>query len=72
MSDTVTQSSSSESEEETILNQLFQDMQRMNARMRDDQADIERLKLETRMISLHSDQLLLQIEAQLDALRKAA
>jgi hypothetical protein len=72
MNNIVTPSSLSEAEQDIILNQLFGEMQQLNAQMRDDQADIERLKVETRLISAHSDQLLLQIEAQLDALRKAS
>ena len=64
--------SPSDTEQETILSQLFEEIQRLNERMQSDQADIERLKLETRVLSRHSDQILLQIEAQVAALRKAA
>lgn len=61
-----------EAEQEPLINHLFEEMQHLNEQMRSNQDDIERLKLETRMISKHSDQLLLQIEAQLDALRKGS
>ncbi|HLV79585.1 MAG TPA: hypothetical protein VKT32_04860 [Chthonomonadaceae bacterium] len=55
-----------------FINQLLAEIRRLNEQMRNDQAEIERLKLETPAISAHTDQLLLQIEAQLDALSKAA
>lgn len=72
MSDIITQSPVAETEQETLVNQMFGEIQRLNGLMQNDQAIIERLKVETRVISAHSDQLLLQIEAQLNTLRKAA
>ena len=71
MSDILTQSPVAEADQETLVNQMFGEIQRLNALMQEDQSAIERLKAETRMISAHSDQLLLQIEAQLNTLRKA-
>ena len=61
-----------DTDSETLIDQLLAEMQRLNEQMRNDQAEIERLKMETRAISAHTDQLLLQIEAQLNALSKAA
>lgn len=73
MSDAVTQSSSPiDIDQEATLSQLLTEMQQLNEQMQGDQVEIERLKAETRLVAMHSDQLLLQIEAQLDALRKAA
>ena len=51
MSDISTQSDlMTEAEQETILNQLFGEMQLLNEKISSDQADIERLKVETRII----------------------
>ena len=61
-----------DSDSETLISQLLAEMQRLNEQMRNDQAEIERLKMETRAISAHTDQLLLQIKVQLDELSKAA
>ena len=73
MSNILTDSSSpSDSEQDTLLDQLFEEMQRLNEEMRDDQDQIDRLKMETRVLSEHSDRLLEQIEAQLASLRKAS
>ncbi len=73
MSDMMTQPlSPAETEQETVLNLFFQEFDSLQERMRNDQADIDRLKAETRIISAHTDQLLLQIEAQLDALQRAS
>ncbi len=59
-----------DAEQETTLNQLFAEIQRLNALMGSDQADINRLKIETRILSAHSDHLLMQIESQLNALQR--
>ena len=56
--------------DEALLNELFAEMQRLNEKMRQDQADIDRLKAETRAIAAHSDQILRQVEAQLDILER--
>ena len=62
----------SEAEQDTLLDQLFEELEQLNAHMRDDQADIDRLKMETRVLSEHSDLLLFQIEAKLGSFRKAS
>ncbi|HLJ55648.1 MAG TPA: hypothetical protein VKT77_11465 [Chthonomonadaceae bacterium] len=61
-----------EREQEVLLDQLIGEMQRLNATIRDDQADIDRLKTETRALSEHSDLVLAQIEARLASLKRAS
>ena len=61
-----------DADSETLFSTLLTEIRHLNAQMRNDQADIDRLKSETRTIAEHSDILLLQIEGQLDALRRAA
>jgi len=46
-----------DADSDTLMEPLIAEMQSLNARMRNDQAKIERLKLETRVISAHTDQL---------------
>jgi hypothetical protein len=73
MTDIVIQAASqTEMDQEVTLSQLFAEIQHANDQIQNDQAAIDRLKAETRAISAHSDRLLLQIEAQLDLLRKVA
>ena len=62
----------SEAEQDTLLDRLFEELEQLNAHMHDDQADIDRLKMETRVLSEHSDLLLFQIEAKLGSFRKAS
>jgi hypothetical protein len=61
-----------ERDEEVILTRLLTEIQRANDQIQNDQAAIDRLKAETRVISAHSDRLFQQIAAQLDFLRKVA
>lgn len=61
-----------DADSEKLINALLAEMQQLNAQMRQDQAEIDRLKMETRALSERTDTLLRQIEAQLDALQKAA
>ncbi len=56
---------------EAVLARILSEMQRLNAEMRADQTEIDRLTRETRQIGAHTDALLDQIEAQLDSLQKA-
>lgn len=73
MSDTIPQFLSPlDAEQETLLNLFFEEVNALHEQMQRDQSDIDRLKAETRLIAAHTDQLLLEIEAQLDALQKAA
>lgn len=62
----------SEAEQDTLFDRLFEELEQLNAHMHDDQADIDRLKMETRVLSEHSDLLLFQIEAKLGSFRKAS
>jgi len=59
-------------DQDAVISQLFTEIQHLNEQMQQDQTDIDRLKAETRVISAHSERLLLQIEAQLDLLGKVA
>ena len=51
---------------------LLGEMRRINENIQRDDADIERLKVETRQIAAQSDVRLAQLEAQLSATRTAA
>ena len=48
---------------------LLGEMRRLNEKMVEDQAEIDRLKAETRTIGAHTDLTLTQLEAQMTALR---
>ncbi|HZO88649.1 MAG TPA: hypothetical protein VFB38_09955 [Chthonomonadaceae bacterium] len=54
------------------IEECLVEMRRLHEQMDKDQAEIERLKVEARMITAHTDTVLDKIEAQLDALRTAA
>ena len=54
------------------IDSLLLEMRRLNEKIQQDDADIERLKVETRQIAAQSDVRLAQLEAQLNAPRTAA
>jgi hypothetical protein len=50
---------------------LLDEMKRLSVQMQQDQAEIDRLKAETRVIAAHTDGVLARIEAQMQALTAA-
>ena len=51
------------------IDALLLEMRRLNEKMVEDQAEIDRLKAETRTIGAHTDLTLSQLEAHMTALR---
>lgn len=52
-----------------VIDLLLKEMRRINEKMAEDQAEIDRLKAETRIIGAHTDLALTQLEAQMTAFR---
>lgn len=68
MSDILLQSTpQNEAEYGDFFNQLMIEMQASNAKIQRDQAEIERLKAESQVITQRTDAVLAQIRAQLDS-----
>lgn len=57
-----------ETESEALVEQMLAEMERLNQKMRDDQAEIDRLKIESKQIKAASDVLRGQTKARLNEL----
>ena len=60
----------SKAADKALLAQMLAEISRLEEQMDKDDADIERIKAETRLISAHSDQILSELKAQMDALHR--
>ncbi len=57
-----------ESEAENLLAQTLAELQHISANIRQEQAEIDRLKAESQIITAHTDAILSRLRVQLDAL----